>query len=63
MKRCVLLVFLFILPAFAYAQPSIKFDEETHDFGTVPRGDAIEHDFVFTNSGDQELIIEKLIPS
>jgi hypothetical protein len=63
MKKIILLVFLFLFPAISYAQPSIAFDEENYDFGTMPQRDSIEHTFEFTNTGDKELIIEKLVPS
>lgn len=62
-KLLLILVFLFFLPAVSYAQPSIVFDAETHDFGTVTKGNVLEHTFAVTNAGDEELIIEKLIPS
>jgi hypothetical protein len=62
MKKFILLAFLFLLPAVSYAQPSIVFDSENYDFGTV-QGDSIEHTFDFKNAGDQELIIGKLVPS
>jgi hypothetical protein len=63
MRKFILLAFLFVLPSIAYAQPSIVFDAESYDFGTVTQGDAIEHSFDFTNAGDKELAIEKLVPS
>jgi hypothetical protein len=64
MRRLLLiLVVLFALPAVSYAQPSITFESENHDFGTVGKGEALEHSFIVTNAGDKELIIEKLIPS
>ena len=55
---------MFILfPVLACAQPSIVFDNERYDFGTVSNVDTIEHIFEFTNAGDQELVIDKLSPS
>ena len=62
MKKFILFAFLFFLPAVSYAQPSIVFDSENYDFGTV-QGDIIEHTFDFANAGDKELTIEKLVPS
>lgn len=59
MKKMLLFVFLFLLPAISYAQPSVVFDAESFDFGTV-QGEAIEHTFDIQNRGDQELVIEKL---
>ncbi|MDH5202434.1 MAG: DUF1573 domain-containing protein [Nitrospirota bacterium] len=63
MKMISLLVFIVIFPAVAYSQPSIVFDTDRYDFGIVPCGDMLEHTFHFTNSGDEELIIQKLVPS
>jgi hypothetical protein len=63
MRKIVLLVFLLLFPAISHAQPSIAFDAETHDFGTVTAGETIGHVFQVRNAGDKELIIEKLVPS
>ncbi len=63
MKKVFLLAFLFLFPAISYSQPSIVFDTMNHDFGTVTQNDIIEHTFNFTNAGDEELVIEKLVPS
>ena len=59
MRKTILLAFLFLLPAISYAQPSIVFDAESYDFGTV-QGETIEHTFNFQNTGDEELVIKKL---
>jgi hypothetical protein len=59
MKRIVLLIVL-LLPAAAYAAPSITFETDTHDFGKVREGDKIEFSFAFENTGTGELVIEKL---
>lgn len=37
--------------------PSIKFEKELHDFGTIKDGDVVEHVFSFVNDGDAPLII------
>ncbi len=63
MNKIFLILFLFFLPALSYAQPSIVFEEEKYDFGTIEKGDAIEHTFNIANAGDQDLVIEKIIPS
>jgi hypothetical protein len=63
MKKTVLSFFFLFLPAICYAQPSIVFDTQYHDFGTVNPGDTIEYTFDFTNAGDRELVVEKLVPS
>ncbi len=45
------------------AQPVISFDEETYDFGDVNQGDVLEHLFVFRNTGNEPLLIEKVTSS
>lgn len=48
------------LSSLAYAGSSIEFVSETHDFGHVTQGELLEHTFEFTNTGTEELIIEKV---
>jgi hypothetical protein len=62
-KNILTLFFLLFLPAVSFAQPSIHFNEMVHDFGTVSQEDAVRHVFVFTNTGDQELVVEKVSAS
>ena len=38
---------------------SMKFDSDIHDFGTIPEGPSAEHDFVFTNTGKEPIIIQR----
>jgi hypothetical protein len=57
-----LLSFLILFQKVAYSQPAIKFDYEKYNFGKVSEY-TLEHTFVFTNVGDKDLIIEKLVPS
>ena len=54
---------ILLFPALSYAQPAVTFDSEEHDFGTVAPVDTIEHIFEFTNTGDQDLLIQKLSSS
>lgn len=37
-----------------------KFEKETHDFGKIPQGKPVSVDFVFTNIGDEPLIISNV---
>jgi len=37
-----------------------KFEKETHDFGKIPQGKPVSVDFVFTNTGDEPLIISNI---
>jgi len=42
----------------------LKFkDSETHDFGNIPSGPDVYHNFTFTNTGDEPLIIQDCNPS
>lgn len=61
MIRIALLILLF--PALAFGAPSIRFENESHDFGKVSEGDRLEHMFEFTNTGTDELLIEKIYTS
>lgn len=62
MRKIIVLIVL-LVPSLAYAQPSIKFYEESHDFGRVLEGAKVEHIFEFTNEGEEDLVIEKVAPS
>lgn len=42
------------------AQPKISASEENYDFGDVVKGQKVQHDFVFTNEGNEDLVIEKV---
>jgi hypothetical protein len=63
MKKGFLLMFLLFFPAVCFSQPSIVFNAETYDFGTIIQGDKIEHAFDFKNNGNEDLVIERLAPS
>lgn len=43
--------------------PQFKFEEISHDFGTVPEGPKAVHDFKFTNIGKEPLIIQQVTAS
>jgi hypothetical protein len=63
MKKIILTALFLLFPLFAYAQPSIVFDSENYDFGPVSEVDTIEHIFEFSNKGETELVIEKVVAS
>lgn len=56
-------MFLLLFPAVCFSQPSILFNTESYDFGTITQGDKIEHAFDFKNNGNEDLVIERLAPS
>lgn len=56
-----------VMPAAAPNAPAaptttIKFKDETHDFGTLKEGDPAEAEFSFTNTGKKPLIIQNVQP-
>lgn len=63
MKKVSFIIFLLLVPALSFSQPSIHFKSVIHDFGMVEPDDAIQYLFEFSNVGDQDLIIEKIAPS
>jgi hypothetical protein len=38
--------------------PIIKFDETSHDFGTIEDGTRATHEFEFINTGDKDLVLQ-----
>jgi hypothetical protein len=62
MKKILVLMILLLFPAISFSQPSIGFNTETYDFGTVTQTEKIEHTFDFKNSGNEELVIQRLQP-
>lgn len=65
MKSLITLIFGFFVVFCAFAQeeqtvvdgPAITFEEASHDFGDIYRGDKVKHVFKFENTGNQPLII------
>lgn len=43
--------------------PAFKFNEETHDFGTITEGETVAFNFEFTNTGKSDLIISDVSTS
>ena len=54
-----------VFPLFAIAQddngPDFKFEETRHDFGDIIQGNSVEHNFKFTNSGKEPLVISNIV--
>ncbi|WP_299118034.1 DUF1573 domain-containing protein [uncultured Winogradskyella sp.] len=40
--------------------PMIKFDKETHDFGTIENGTPVETTFKYTNTGNSMLVVSNV---
>jgi hypothetical protein len=48
---------LSLTAATALAQGKLKFKEETREFGKIPQGKPVTHEFVFTNTGSAPVVI------
>ncbi|MBF0560224.1 MAG: DUF1573 domain-containing protein [Nitrospirae bacterium] len=59
MKK-ILLIFVVLFPALAWAEPVINFQTERHDFGNVMQGSLLEFTFEFSNIGTEDLILGKV---
>ena len=51
---------LFSLPVLAQSPTKIRFEETTHDFGTLERGKPAEHTFVFTNQSEEPVKLQRV---
>ena len=70
MKKYLIVFFLLVLTASAFAQskstapkqsgPVLTFEKNTHDFGDIFPGDKVEQVFKFTNTGNEPLIITNI---
>ncbi|MBI5101186.1 MAG: DUF1573 domain-containing protein [Nitrospirae bacterium] len=56
-------LFILMQPLVSHAGSSIAFDELSYNFGTVSQAEKAEHLFAFVNSGDSDLVIEKVSSS
>ncbi len=63
MRKIIPVVFILLFPVIAFAQPSIVFEAEQHDFGTIEKAGVLEFSFDFRNEGAEDLEINKVIPS
>ncbi|MBP1673242.1 MAG: hypothetical protein H6Q25_1057 [Bacteroidetes bacterium] len=63
MKKFNLSVLLFFMMAVLYAQPQIKFDNTTYDFGSIKEeGGKVTGRFEFSNVGNQDLKLDRVQP-
>jgi len=53
-------VALLLVGVVAAAGPILQLDHEEYDFGVAVEGDVIEHAFLITNAGDEELVITEI---
>ncbi|MDQ4141177.1 MAG: DUF1573 domain-containing protein [Bacteroidota bacterium] len=54
---------LLFIQTHSWAQGIIKFEKETHDFGTVAEGVQATYEFKFKNTGNQPVVISNVQPS
>lgn len=59
----IVIILLLCIPSLAYANPVITFEKETHNFGHVAHGELVEYSFDFTNTGTEELVIQRISPN
>ena len=65
MRDIIKQVFLSLLVAIgsnipAFSQPTLDFKETTFDFGEIAEGEIASHEFVFTNNGNQPLVLSSV---
>lgn len=63
MKRLLLLLTAALICSTAFAQAVIKFEKNNHNFGTFSREKVQYCEFVFTNTGDEPLVIHQAFGS
>ncbi len=59
----ILIVLIMLLPAVAFGEPLISFENGVHDFGVARQGDVLAHTFEFSNAGTDDLAIENVSAS
>lgn len=61
MKLCaVVIAFVGLTAMQDDTKADFKFEKETHDFGKIAQGKPVSVDFVFTNAGEEPLIISNV---
>jgi hypothetical protein len=65
MKKTLLLITTFLLviltSAILWAAPKLSVIQDTYEFGSVPEGTVIKHNFIIKNIGDEPLLIKNVI--
>jgi len=59
----VILGFAFTASAQTDNKGEFKFNEEKHDFGKIPQGKPVTTEFVFTNVGEEPIILSEVRPT
>ncbi len=55
------LLFIYLsVPGILFSQPEINFIKKVHKFPKTTEGIILEHDFLFTNSGNEPLFIQNI---
>jgi hypothetical protein len=58
MKRILFLFFVIGAFAFRVANPGVMtFDSVKHNFGMIHKGDIVSHEYTFTNTGEEPILI------
>jgi|OpeIllAssembly_1097287.scaffolds.fasta_scaffold195541_1 cytochrome c5 len=60
-KFIIAAIIVFLTQSISHAQPVTKFTQVDFDFGNVSEGDKTEHVFEFSNTGDHDLLIDKVV--
>jgi hypothetical protein len=54
-------IFILLTQSLSHAESVVRFTEVDHDFGNISEGDKTEYVFEFSNTGDTDLRVEKVV--
>ncbi|MBT6747207.1 MAG: DUF1573 domain-containing protein [Flavobacteriales bacterium] len=60
LQRLIVGAFFILSSLICHSQAKIKFEQKTQNFGKTKPGDLIEFDYVFSNNGNQPLIVKNI---
>ncbi|MCT1531455.1 DUF1573 domain-containing protein [Sphingobacterium daejeonense] len=60
---CAVVIAFISLTAMGMLAAEFKFDKETHDFGKIALNKPVSHEYKFSNSGDEPIIISDVQPT
>ena len=52
-----------VVPSTTLKPDNVQFTADSYDFGTIEEGPAAEHIFTFTNTGSEDLVVQRVQPS